>query len=584
MSTPSDDASSECPDPLLRRPRPHYLAENRYSSGSGASTPSSSTSLSPPSAFPQYTARNSFGSFQSFNLTKEQRVNSFASSSLSALDSPFLGAGRPLSLGYEYTFSADLQSWASEFTPDFKEEDDAIHEPDPAMRHRIERDGHVFSWRGLTNLGTLVMFTVGIIVLFAGYPIITHFTRHEPSTFGAFNIGGTNASGQVPDLIGRFTIIDPDTPQEAYTKPSWADPSNNFELVWSDEFNTPGRSFYPGDDPYWEAVDLHYWGTNDLEWYDPAAITTDNGDLVITLSQKETHDLNYQGGLWPAVWTMGNLGRAGYGATLDGMWPYTYDACDIGTVANQSINEQPVAATINGDTGKGGILSYLPGQKLSRCTCNGESHPGPKHSDGSFVGRAAPEIDLFEAQITDGAPGDAAGQLTAQVSQSAQWAPFNAGYLWNNTAANEVIVDPTISIQNTFTGSATQQATSVVTNTDVLAYEYSGGLYEIYGYEYKPGFDDAYITWVSSNKVSWTLNVAGMGPDAATEISARPVPQEPMYIIANLGMSFNFGTVDLTHLPFPVHMRIDYIRVYQPSNARNVGCDPKDFPTKDYIN
>jgi hypothetical protein len=29
-------------------------------------------------------------------------------------------------------------------------------------------------------------------------------------------------------------------------------------------------------------------------------------------------------GLWPAVWTMGNLGRAGYGASLEGMWPYTY--------------------------------------------------------------------------------------------------------------------------------------------------------------------------------------------------------------------------------------------------------------------
>ncbi|KAJ3981074.1 beta-glucan synthesis-associated, partial [Lentinula detonsa] len=24
-------------------------------------------------------------------------------------------------------------------------------------------------------------------------------------------------------------------------------------------------------------------------------------------------------GMWPAVWAMGNLGRAGYGATLDGM-------------------------------------------------------------------------------------------------------------------------------------------------------------------------------------------------------------------------------------------------------------------------
>lgn len=24
-------------------------------------------------------------------------------------------------------------------------------------------------------------------------------------------------------------------------------------------------------------------------------------------------------GLWPAIWTMGNLGRAGYGATLEGL-------------------------------------------------------------------------------------------------------------------------------------------------------------------------------------------------------------------------------------------------------------------------
>lgn len=85
--------------------------------------------------------------------------------------------------------------------------------------------------------------------------------------------------------------------------------------------------------------------------------------------------------------------------SISAQWPYTYDACDIGTVANQSINGQPVAATEGGDTGKGGVLSYLPGQRLSRCTCPGESHPGPKHPDGTFVGRAAPEIDVFEAQV-----------------------------------------------------------------------------------------------------------------------------------------------------------------------------------------
>lgn len=42
-------------------------------------------------------------------------------------------------------------------------------------------------------------------------------------------------------------------------------------------------------------------------------------------------------------WTMGNLGRAGYGASLEGMWPYTYDSCDIGTVQNQTINGLPLA-------------------------------------------------------------------------------------------------------------------------------------------------------------------------------------------------------------------------------------------------
>ncbi|KAF8222000.1 hypothetical protein L208DRAFT_1324794, partial [Tricholoma matsutake] len=28
-----------------------------------------------------------------------------------------------------------------------------------------------------------------------------------------------------------------------------------YKLVFPDEFNTPGRTFYPDDDPYWEAVE-----------------------------------------------------------------------------------------------------------------------------------------------------------------------------------------------------------------------------------------------------------------------------------------------------------------------------------------
>lgn len=75
-----------------------------------------------------------------------------------------------------------------------------------------------------------------------------------------------------------------------------------------------------------------------------------------------------------------------------------------------------------------------------------------------------------------------------------------------------------------------------------------------------------------------------MAADTRVEIGARPIPQEPMYIIANLGMSTNFGTVDLEHLTFPATMKIDYIRVYQNPNNINYGCDPDDFPTEAYIN
>ena len=56
------------------------------------------------------------------------------------------------------------------------------------------------------------------------------------------------------------------------------------------------------------------------------------------------------------------------------------------------------------------------------------------------------------------------------------------------------------------------------------------------------------------------------------------------YLIANLGMSRNFGFVDVDHLTFPATMKVDYIRVYQNLDMKNIGCDPEDFPTAAYIN
>jgi beta-glucan synthesis-associated protein KRE6 len=86
-------------------------------------------------------------------------------------------------------------------------------------------------------------------------------------------------------------MIDPETPDNAKTRQGFD--GEHYELVFSDEFNTPGRSFYPGDDPFWEAVDLWYGATADLEWYDPSQITTKNGYLSIVMDQVADPTLNH---------------------------------------------------------------------------------------------------------------------------------------------------------------------------------------------------------------------------------------------------------------------------------------------------
>jgi len=98
------------------------------------------------------------------------------------------------------------------------------------------------------------------LFIYLGFPILSHFLTKKPSDNGGFNIGGINATGQITTLPGNFGLIDKDTPKEFYTKKSY-NSDEELVLVFSDEFEIEGRSFFAGDDPFWEAVDLHYWGT-----------------------------------------------------------------------------------------------------------------------------------------------------------------------------------------------------------------------------------------------------------------------------------------------------------------------------------
>lgn len=87
--------------------------------------------------------------------------------------------------------------------------------------------------------------------------------RYLYSVARAMAQSGIDIHVEVPSM-GNWGLIDIETPSSAYTRPAWTG-NTEMELVFSDEFNTDGRTFYPGDDPFWEAVDLHYWVSAVLE-------------------------------------------------------------------------------------------------------------------------------------------------------------------------------------------------------------------------------------------------------------------------------------------------------------------------------
>ncbi|EEB99527.1 hypothetical protein MPER_00781, partial [Moniliophthora perniciosa FA553] len=168
------------------------------------------------------------------------------------------------------------------------------------------------------------------------------------------------------------------------------------------------------------------------------------------------------------------------------------------------------------------------------------------------------KMDLLEAQ---GAPW--------LSPTSGQWAPFNYKYEWFNTPENFAINDPKTTVINGYKGGIFQQATSCVSKT-------------IYALEYKPGYNEGYITWQMDGKQVCTVKGAGLGADTRVDLSARPVPMEPMYLLANLGMSHNFGDVDFENLRLPVSMYVDYIRVYQPTDAIILGVT-RGVPEESYM-
>jgi hypothetical protein len=58
-------------------------------------------------------------------------------------------------------------------------------------------------------------------------------------------------------------------------------------------------------------------------------------------------------------------------------------------------------------------------------------------------------------------------------------------------------------------------------------------------------FSEGYVWWVNDGKPAWWIASSAMKPVPEADVGQRPVPYEPMYLIINLGLSENFGAIEL---------------------------------------
>ena len=215
--------------------------------------------------------------------------------------------------------------------------------------------------------------------------------------------------------VGKFAgWVDPDTPEEKRTTKGFTD-GLDYELVMSDEFEREGRKFKDGDDPMWTGIDKSdddqtSSGRKSLQFYNATQLKTKNGRLVIETTTEDTKwkgwnpykkkyeqmsrhfksgmiqswnkfcytggilevDVQFPGrsdvgGLWPAVWLLGNLGRATFEASTNLMWPWSYPECNRELQKAQEVSGCDVTSHYSLIPGRGrgateiDVIEVMPG-------------------------------------------------------------------------------------------------------------------------------------------------------------------------------------------------------------------------------
>lgn len=252
------------------------------------------------------------------------------------------------------------------YSPLLRQLDDKLHSTRAV--HPALHDPEDFTWlslRGWLNACALVLVLAALLALFVGLPIAQWVRAAPLARYGGPRGYGVGRNSTIADVPIRG-LVDLDTPEGVRARVGFD--GEQYELVFSDEvgcsggfsflcriapsskwltklgvplasqFNTPNRTFWPGDDPYWEAVDLHYHATDDVEYYDPDQVTTADGALVITLAKQERHGLGFVSGMIQG-WNKFCYSGGGYvevsislpgSSAVSGLWPSAWTVSCLG--------------------------------------------------------------------------------------------------------------------------------------------------------------------------------------------------------------------------------------------------------------
>lgn len=416
--------------------------------------------------------------------------------------------------------------------------------------------------------------------------------------------------------------IDPDTKPQYYKAKSYTK-DKDYELVFSDEFDIAGRSFHDGSDPKWTAINKDDYTNFALQYYNSSLVRTENGYLNISSiikdvefysspnGKKTLNKKNYQsgmiqgwnkfcftsgvleisaqlpghhdiGGLWPAMWLLGNLARATYVSSSNNIWPWSYDTCDT---------------------------ELQPQQFFSKCNKINHFNLHPSQ------GRGAPEIDMLEVM---------AGKeklINTPInkpyySTSLQIAPANKNYRptatelpdydqWYNHGLD---YGENTSLNIFFYGmylegtskEKSYRADAISANTNLTESHFTSQ--HVYRLEWETG-PEGFLEWYLDDKFVFRIE------SSTLNLTGALMPEEPMYLLINTAISYTWGFPEpcpegcpcscfdcrlaecACGIPnnfcqnFPAYFLVDYIRLYQDKSNPNhtIGCSTQNHPTKKFI-